>query len=246
MTFLTLLIVLLMERFWQTAAGLRQWRWLTGYSEWLATVTARTPFNKLPVAYALVVLSIVVVALIIQRLLLPLNYYTWYYLFNFVILFYCVGPDNFYKPFSSDAADASRVDKTASLNNGDLADDVTRANQSLFAPFFWFALLGVFGVVLYRVTERLPRNDFVRSALDVLEWIPARVLGFTFALVSYFVTVFPVCLKYVFSSPTENQTLLFETAKASLGEDQNVLHFIALIDRALIVWLVVLALIVLL
>lgn len=240
MIFLTLLILLLIERFGQAAAGIRKWRWLTDYNEWVATLTAKTSFNRPPVNYALVVLSLSVLVLILQRLLLPLTYDAWYYVFNVVILFYCLGPDNFYHAF------AQEKDAAASQSTLDLPEDVTQANHALFAPFFWFAVLGAVGVVFYRVTERLPRNEVVSTVLDLLNWIPARLLGCTFGLVSYFITVFPIWLKYLFHSPKDNQVLLVESAKASLGEDQNAVHFVALVDRSLIVWLVILALIVLL
>lgn len=251
MTFLTLLIVLLIERFWQSVAGLRRWGWLVHYNDWLASVMAKTPFNKRVANYFIVVISLLCLVLIIQRLLLPLAYYTWYYIFDFLVLAYCLGPKNFYQPFAAHpvlAADAVEEDRQmldAAREHLDIYDEAVRANQCLFAPFFWFAVLGAFGVVLYRVTERLPRNEFVQAVLDVLDWIPARLLAVTFGLVSYFITVFPVWVKYLFYPPKDNAVLLMECVKSSLAEDQNSVHFLALIDRSLIIWLVVLALVVL-
>ena len=237
MVFLTLLIACLIERFWQTIAGVRHWGWLNHYNDWVATVTAKTPFNKQFANYFIVVVSLLCLVLIIQGLLLPLTYYTWYYIFNFLVLLYCFGPENFYKPFATDTAELSSID---------IYDEAVKANRMVFGVFFWFAILGAFGAVLYRVTERMSKNEFVQSVLDVLDWIPVRLLAVTFGLVSYFITVFPICLKYLCCSPKDNQQLLTECTKASLAEDQNTVHFLALVDRSLIVWLVVLALIVLL
>jgi len=248
MTFLTLLIVCLIERFWQAVAGIRRWGWLTRYNQWVARFVAKTSFNKPAVSYLLVVISLLIIVLIIQRLLLPFTYATWLYLFNFLVLLYCMGPSSFYQPFRAvlPVSDAAGDKQPLLSHTDDLYGEVIRVNQMVFAPFFWFAVLGAFGAVMYRVTEQLPKNNFVRSAVNVLDWIPARLLAFTFGLVSYFVMVFPVWARYLCAKPQDNSLLLTECTKISLADDQNSVHLVALIDRSLIVWLVVLALVVLL
>lgn len=64
----------------------------------------------------------------------------------------------------------------------------------LFAPIFWFALLGLFGVMLYGLTRYLAQRwqadtlfgAAAARATHWLEWPAARVLALTFAIVGNF------------------------------------------------------------
>ncbi|MDW8323818.1 MAG: regulatory signaling modulator protein AmpE [Burkholderiales bacterium] len=64
----------------------------------------------------------------------------------------------------------------------------------LFGVLFWFALLGVFGAVLYRLSglcrERWAAEPsfcaFPRRFAFYLDWLPARVAAFSFAIVGDF------------------------------------------------------------
>ena len=74
---------------------------------------------------------------------------------------------------------------------------VEQANNRLMAVLFWFVVLGPFGAVMYRLTsltEQFSREDENRKnvnqqafrLLHVLNWIPARMLAATYALVGNF------------------------------------------------------------
>lgn len=250
MTFLILLIAFMIERFWPKIGRVRQWRFLSGYSRWFDTATASMPFKRQFFGYFLVVLSLLVFVTIVEGILSTVVSGVWLQLFNCLLLLYCLGPGSFYEPPHQPAEslpvdEMSAQSEAPSLAVFDVESQSMRANRTLFAPFFWFALLGVFGALLYRVTEQLPKNSVVTRVLDLLDWVPVRLLGFTFALVSYFVTVFPIWFKYLGHKPQDNGLLLLNCAKGSLSEDKNQAHLVALLDRSLIVWLVVLALIVL-
>jgi adenosylcobinamide-phosphate synthase len=80
-----------------------------------------------------------------------------------------------------------------------LARDGTRAVlrlslERLFAPMFWFALLGVFGVVAHGLSRYLAERwhaDSVfatpaRQVTHILEWPVARILALSFAVVGNF------------------------------------------------------------
>ncbi len=64
----------------------------------------------------------------------------------------------------------------------------------LFGVLFWFALFGVFGAVLYRLTglcrERWQSEEvfcsFPRRLVQYLEWLPVRAAAFSFAIVGNF------------------------------------------------------------
>jgi adenosylcobinamide-phosphate synthase len=74
--------------------------------------------------------------------------------------------------------------------------ELKRAHHGLFAPIFWFVLLGPGGAVLYRLSHLIklewhPLEDsvFNKFALDVfgwLDWLPARFTAACFAIVGDF------------------------------------------------------------
>lgn len=71
-----------------------------------------------------------------------------------------------------------------------------RAHHGLFAPIFWFALLGPAGALLYRLSHLLksqrsandssPFYQFSDRMFNYMEWLPARVTGAAFAVVGDF------------------------------------------------------------
>lgn len=79
---------------------------------------------------------------------------------------------------------------------------IVAAQRHVFAPLFWFVLLGPAGAVLYRLalamTQHWPAEDavaapeggrfgrFARRAFQALDWLPARLTAVTFAIVGDF------------------------------------------------------------
>ena len=71
-----------------------------------------------------------------------------------------------------------------------------RAHQGLFAPIFWFVILGPAGALLYRLTHLAAQawqgtedtlfNHFARKAFEYLDWLPARITAGSFAVVGDF------------------------------------------------------------
>lgn len=78
---------------------------------------------------------------------------------------------------------------------------ILSAHRHVFAPLFWFIVLGPAGAVLYRfamaAAEHWPRTagpidphpqfgNFARSAFMALDWLPARITAASFAVVGDF------------------------------------------------------------
>lgn len=78
---------------------------------------------------------------------------------------------------------------------------ILSSHRHVFAPLFWFLVLGPAGAVLYRfamvAAEYWPRSggpldwhpqfgEFARRAFQVLDWLPARMTAATFAIVGDF------------------------------------------------------------
>lgn len=72
---------------------------------------------------------------------------------------------------------------------------MTRAHFEIFAPVFWFILLGPGGVLLYRLSQSIKQtwngveSDFTRVAHRIfywLDWLPSRFTAISFAVVGDF------------------------------------------------------------
>ncbi len=76
---------------------------------------------------------------------------------------------------------------------------MVQSQHRLFAVVFWFALLGPVGALLYRLTWLLaqPRSDIetadsdpfrasARQLLAILDWVPVRLVGISYALAGSF------------------------------------------------------------
>jgi membrane protein required for beta-lactamase induction len=71
-----------------------------------------------------------------------------------------------------------------------------QANRRTIAVLFWFAILGPLGAMLYRIATWLPNTDQAAQDIDyqlnakqlinILEWIPARITAFCYAIAGSF------------------------------------------------------------
>lgn len=126
----------------------------------------------------------------------------------------------------------------------------------LFCPIFWFGLLGPFGLLLVVVTRfalvDLTDDDTapavkkaVLQTLGVLDWVPVRLLGLSYALVGQFGSTFKVWIAQLQSGINHTSQQAIDCGEAALGKAamKTPANVQALLDRALWVWVVVLALI---
>lgn len=140
---------------------------------------------------------------------------------------------------------------------------LVQANRNIFAVVFWFTILGPIGAVLYRINYLLTKNnesnDIATAAQkirQILDWIPVRLMALSYALVTHFIPVIKCWGKNVISGLSHNEEVLSECGMAALEsvghtvEVSNAEEFrretMHIIDRALIIWLVVIALTILL
>jgi len=141
----------------------------------------------------------------------------------------------------------------------------TIAETRVFGVFFWFFILGPVGAVLYYLTLRLcefaPQKDdeapykemqqCAQQLQKVLDWIPLRLLAISYAMVGNFVSALPALRQLM---PANLQQSFDEYLQVGL----NALQFemraeeqsaeitrdgIALIERSVILWLVIIGLI---
>jgi membrane protein required for beta-lactamase induction len=143
------------------------------------------------------------------------------------------------------------------------------ANQRIFAVILWFLVLGPLGAVLYRFARQLARlqradeeaqvfNQGVQRLIFILDWLPARVMAFTFALAGNFENTLYRWRNWSSESsdgtPAEARDLLINVGDGALkiekGDDNieedesaSIEAALSLIWRTLVIWLVLIGLI---
>ncbi|QQE89710.1 regulatory signaling modulator protein AmpE [Azotobacter chroococcum] len=275
MTFLVLLLALLVERFSRWRLRLQQdifWLRLLDRVE-LDPDLAGDPRRAL---FRLVLLPVLVVGVLLALLSLPL--YGWLALpLHLFVLIYSLGRGDVLtelRPFreawrrgDSEAAClvaernlAVEAEESLSLLRRVQGYLLWQAYQSFFAVIFWYALLGPVAALAYRLlaltgehtTLPVLRERSVRLR-HLFDWLPARALALSFALVGNFAAVFRVLLSYLSDREVPAAKLVIEAGRAANeGQEAEVLvgeaglmtldELWQLLVRAGMLWYVVLAL----
>lgn len=269
MTFMITLIALLLERFFHWH-HMRHWRWFLNYERWLSGRLSALPSALILVS--IVVPPVLVIGLL-QYFLAGWWWGALEFILGVVVLLYCLGPDNLWvQVYSSmnelgkeDPAAIGRVQTAfgiaATENASSFHQAFVRAiflasHQRIFAVVFWFVLLGPVGAILYRLIESvssqmLSGGELASQAKAWLDWLPVRMEAFLFALAGHFTAVFFCWKRDALKGPYYNEQFLAECGLAALdiarlpeGEIAE-REALALIDRAFVIGLVILAMVVL-
>ena len=232
MSFLVLLLAVWVEKF---SAGRQRIQRDAGWLHWLGRVEAAPRLQATPwLGLALLVLLPVLLLGLLLLLLKPLAY-GWLALpVHLLVLIYSLGRGDvlaalgpFRDAWRRDDPEAAYL--VAARDLGIQADEpgellarvqgylLWQAYQSFFAVIFWYALLGPVAALAYRLlaltgeharqTALGERAGQLRHAFD---WLPARVLASSFALVGDFVAV--------------SRALLHELLNWQIGAPQLVEH----------------------
>ena len=146
--------------------------------------------------------------------------------------------------------------------------------EMMFVLFFWYVCAGALGILFSYISYQLRDShreqqlqkevDFISPVIQVLEWIPLRLLALTFSLAGNFVQCFENVRAsfWRFSIETNNADLLYgyahcaasgmeinnplkknEEAEAQDREPAEIQAILGLLERSQAIWLSVLALI---
>ncbi|MBN4063439.1 regulatory signaling modulator protein AmpE [Cardiobacterium sp. AH-315-I02] len=153
------------------------------------------------------------------------------------------------------------TDSVASTSPDQQISDVTHAilyiaNERIFATIFWFVILGPFGAILYRLISELSKHiafeelaEFSEFIHSIMAWIPARMLAAGYALIGNFDGAYHAYKDRAHTtdfSHSNNEVLV----STGLGAMQNfkvdnelasIYAAQALVTRAVIVWISILA-----
>lgn len=134
-----------------------------------------------------------------------------------------------------------------------------RADRNLFAVIFWFVILGPTAALFYRLVLQLScfkKEDETFAGIResakclhaILDWIPVRITGLTYALAGHFNDAFSKWWPELFKSPSQSQDLAYQVGLAALdqlpAESTEILEneqALNLVDRTLVIWLVIIA-----
>ena len=153
------------------------------------------------------------------------------------------------------------TDSAASTSPDQQINDVTRAilyvaNERIFATRFWFILLGPFGAMLYRLISELSKQiefnqlaEFSEFIHGIMAWVPARMLATGYALTGNFDGAYHGYRDRTQSSDysQDNAEVLISTGLGAMynldmeNELASVYAAQALVMRAIIAWIGILA-----
>lgn len=153
------------------------------------------------------------------------------------------------------------TDTSASSSPDQQTSDVTRAilyiaNERIFATIFWFVVLGPFGAMLYRLISELSKQiesdelaEFSEFIHAIMAWIPARMLAAGYALSGNFDGAYHAFKDKAYTTDISqgNKEVLVSTGLGAMhnlemvNELTSVYAAQALVMRAVIVWIGILA-----
>jgi AmpE protein len=244
-----ILICLAIQRWWAIDSHQRNMAWFESYFFWIKD--RFSTYQWWPTEFG--VLAIIAPALILYILIAALVYHlltmVGYYVLALVVLWYALDA----RPFATDNPNQKTAQQL-----------LTNAYQHIFALIFWLLILGSTGVVLYaliaylcQVLEELPEDQTVKNLLSytrmaqaVLDWVPLRLLGLTYALVGHFSATFSGWYQHLFDNfmQSRQQTALCGLTSLGLPTDieipttEQIVALEGLVNRSLWVWLVIIAL----
>jgi len=214
MTLLSIILSLLLEQVRPLAVG-RVTGWLDAWAEFL-----ESRFNAGEHGHGIAAWTVGVglPALLVLGLYLPLLWSNWIVALaiNIALLYLATGFRQF-SHFFTDIQLALRMGEierarqllaawrgigAEGLSSGEVArlaieQALLCSHRHVFAPFFWFALLGPAGLVLYRLADHLDRawagsgefgafGEFARRVFVAIDWVPVRLTAAAFAVVGDF------------------------------------------------------------
>ena len=138
-----------------------------------------------------------------------------------------------------------------------------RSFERLFAGLFWFMIFNFYGVATYFMVVMLRRTatkvnpgyveleNLATKIQNVLDWLPARLLGFAYALAGHFRKGSGYIFKHIWSDFGNAREIVVEAGLNSLDVDPNSANAdkcenesaLDMVNRALIIWIVALVLV---
>lgn len=220
MTIFALLIAIGLYHFVKDLVRIRNHNWLDSFVNWANKRLSKIPGWSGATSFAVLLALPLLVVLLFGWLAADSLGKLGYFIFEVIVLVYCLGPRSLEPDLmaiinagSDEEKRAAAVHITAeelSTDKAEAGEQLTRAvfQQALrrvFAIIFWFAVLGVPGAVLYRLTYWLAEDSgqlgdrqrilFWRMR-EVMEWPVAQLMTLALAIAADFDSVFSAWKKF--------------------------------------------------
>lgn len=207
MKLLILLTCLGIQRYMNFNFSLSQYDWFTPYQEILKKYVPKQFMSGIA-GLVVIVVPLAFIAMFVGFILS--GWWLTSFLYGLVVLFYCLDGrlgDQFIKAHLAGKESKTEADIAASKVLEEPVPDTshakvraisnaifTHALHHVFGVMFWYVFLGIFGAVMYflvafianppkKTQEALgPYADSAKTVLDILAWVPVRLLGLAFAL----------------------------------------------------------------
>ncbi len=239
MEFIVVLIALGVQKLWPEGTQFHPTGWFRSYYFWIKTQAQKLSAWRDNLSLIVVVAPLLLVLAVLASALHGL---LGHFLLGILVLWYCLGFDQL------------KSDSVKGIDSFLLG-----SYHLVFAVVFWYGLLGVFGLGLYfsltqlRAVLKTDNSEKTLAALTmmvlgVMDWVPARLLGISFALVGNFSVLFPIWVKELPGKINDAEEHVVEWGNKALehsSADSKPTPASAktLVERSLMLWLVALALI---
>lgn len=282
MLFIIILAVLFAERYLLEQEDFRQHLWFRDYCRWFRLLPMGDWLSDTRAALISLLLMPVAVILIIHGWTVDTLQGIPEWVFAFAVLIFSLGPrdlehqvsaflyarDNESEEYANRIA-SEIMQRPVTENEPERSLHVSesvleQANNRLTAVLFWFIILGPIGAVIYRLAwlaEQYTRDDShlenmreqAFRLLHILNWIPARLLAATFALVGNFDNTLLAWRHWNDDQQSlydaDSNSLLRMTGSAAMGHARSdeqlapvVEDALGLVLRSLTIWVVALGL----
>jgi membrane protein required for beta-lactamase induction len=214
MSLIIILICLIVERFLLDHSELRDNGWFNAYYQWLERYQLPQFLRQGLIGILFLILPPLLALWAVQHLFEDTLSGLLWFVTSVAILLYCLGPNDldslvnrYIKAVDSDEDSEIRASAAALIKDEPPTSEPARsqavaegillqANQNLFSVLFWFILLGPIGAMAYRIATWLPTMDQTKHDPDfllnskqlvvILDWIPARITAFCYAIAGSF------------------------------------------------------------
>lgn len=284
MKLVALLMVLALERFWPLGRYVRHDGWFVAVQNWM-------DHNVLDSA-ARYFCAVLIPAFIIALIICLFENQFWGvlgFLCNVFVLLYVIGRgqltekiENYLSDWrTGDVQGAALyaqthlgIDREFVENAAELQHKVRNhilycGLTDFFVIVFWYLVLGVFGALvafftqLYVLYATGEARQWSQKARHIIEWIPARLLGLTFAFAGNFGTCFGEWVEYISQTKMSNMDFLTVCGVSAIGltdiveeeegksdepsrdylykSEQEIRALVDLIQRSRYVWVAIIA-----
>ncbi len=242
MKLLVIVLCLLSERFLVHGSSYNRFSWFTDY----CNIIVKQLNEKARLSHPILLLVFAVLPLLVIAGLALYVFNSFLFgfvtlLFNLVVFFYCIGPDNPFYPGREKVSEDITLD--------DAGRYLAQVNGQLFAVIFWYIAMGPLAILAYRLISLCQEQDAVAQyairITSVLDWIPAKITALLYLLAGNFQAGFRHFTKMFFTAPANNQTMLSVCGLHAVGCDEPNQTLMPqaemLVEHAVIMLLVLLA-----